>query len=455
MHFYSLLRISTLALFGVFCCQLATAQQPQWWINQKRACGLAPNLAYETWRRQGFPCPGQAPAVDYQEEQRKQELELETQKEAQRQQEAAQRKQWAAEADQQGLEAAAHGNWNAAANSFIKALGFAPDSQEIRAHLNRANTALADAGTAADILALRQRVEDAITAAGLESWRRKLEDDVTAQRLAVLNQSLRSQVKQDARVKDVRASTAPQYGGPRPLYPIFLRPISPNSPPAKVLAKNQPKIKTVDDEILLAQNALRRLIESNTQSEEERLEWTRASEEATIDAKKLSLDLLFDFVGAHINYLIGVSDLERADVLTRVVNRTDPENSIHSAYGMLVNRKEELIVLKNQVRLGHKAVELDRRREESSSGKNKKSDLENFWDLVSWFEKVDDLAGPSKDLVDATYTIYKQAVSFEHLAATRANQEKTLQAAAGLRRYILKLEAQKKSAAKTASRKTP
>jgi hypothetical protein len=45
-----------IGLLAGLICPFATAQQPQWWINQKRACGLAPNLDYATWARQGYPC---------------------------------------------------------------------------------------------------------------------------------------------------------------------------------------------------------------------------------------------------------------------------------------------------------------------------------------------------------------------------------------------------------------
>ena len=103
---------------------------------------------------------------------------------------AAERKRKADEADQQGLEAANRGDWREAANRFMEALVFAPDSPEIRAHLDRANTALADAGSAAEILALRQRIEDAIAAANIKVLRERLEDDVAAQRLTAMSENL-------------------------------------------------------------------------------------------------------------------------------------------------------------------------------------------------------------------------------------------------------------------------
>jgi hypothetical protein len=35
---------------------LASASEPQWWTDQKRACNLSPGLAYNDWVRNGSPC---------------------------------------------------------------------------------------------------------------------------------------------------------------------------------------------------------------------------------------------------------------------------------------------------------------------------------------------------------------------------------------------------------------
>ena len=40
----------------VFACQLASASEPQWWTDQKRACNLSPSLAYNDWVSSGSPC---------------------------------------------------------------------------------------------------------------------------------------------------------------------------------------------------------------------------------------------------------------------------------------------------------------------------------------------------------------------------------------------------------------
>src|SRR5947209_7881147 len=204
MHFHSRLRISATALFVVFACQSMTAQEPRWWTDQKRDCHLAPSLAYETWRQQGFPCDDGAPPVNNQERERqqqleleRQQLELEQQRQLQRQQEEMERNRKANEADQKGLDAANHGHWKEAASLFIQALGFAPKSAEIRSHLDRANLAIADAGSAAEILAFRQRIEDAIATANIGAWRQQMEEEVAMERLKAMSESVRGQMLED------------------------------------------------------------------------------------------------------------------------------------------------------------------------------------------------------------------------------------------------------------------
>jgi hypothetical protein len=110
--------------------------------------------------------------VNYEEQQRQQ-------RELERQQKEAERKQKADEANQRGLEASGRGDWNEAANRFMEALEFAPDSSEIRTNLERANASLADAGSAAEIVALRQRIEDSITAANIQAQRLSFAAKVT------------------------------------------------------------------------------------------------------------------------------------------------------------------------------------------------------------------------------------------------------------------------------------
>jgi hypothetical protein len=371
------------------------------------------------------------------QEQQRQELQRQREEERKRNAEAADRK---------GLEAERRGDWREAANRFIEALRFAPESLEIKAHLERAKTALADVSTAAEILVLHQRVEDAIAAANLDAFREGVEDDLTAQRLALMSESFRGQTA----TTPVREPVTVQVsaGTRKRLYPALGRPVAPGTPPAIVLERAQPKIRELDKEIRRAQLVLRHLIESNAQSEEQRVEWVKVSEEATVEAQDLSVSLVIDLVDAHVDHLAKVRKEEGLEVLNRLLNRT-PEsgqkNGLHAAFGMLLNRKEELERIKSETRLAAKSNDLRQKIAKFDLNRDTKYTWENLWDVVNQFKKVEELAGPSKDLLDAAYTIYKQAASFENLSAIRANQEKTLQAAATLHKYIVRLEEQKRA----------
>lgn len=58
VHFYSRSWAITVGLLVVvFALPYAMASEPQWWTDQKRACGLSSSLDYQTLTQQGFPCP--------------------------------------------------------------------------------------------------------------------------------------------------------------------------------------------------------------------------------------------------------------------------------------------------------------------------------------------------------------------------------------------------------------
>jgi len=384
------------------------------------------------------PCP--TVRTDAVRQQQEYQLELARQRELKRQQEEAERRQRAADADAAGMEAGSHGNWNEAARRFIDALSFAPESTGIREHLERAYRELADMGGADSVVDMRQRQQDATTASRIEAIRQRHEDEADAQRLEVMIANFHSRMDSSPEVVDLHAF------GNGPLYPVLLRPVPSHSPPAKVLAQYQPKIRTVDDRIHEAQQALRRLIESNSRNQQFREEWVKESNEATVDAQDLSLSLFIDLIGAHVDHLAEANREERGVVLEHLLNRAEengPQNSIHSAYGALVNRKEELDRISSELRLGGKLNDLRVKIRDFDMDKGKKPTWENAWDIVTSFKKVEEMDGPSKDLLDAAYTIYRQAASCRALTMAQANDEKTLQAAAALQRYIQRLEARK------------
>lgn len=412
--------------FVVFPAKQALAQlrcQPYW------------TAAYKCMEHCG-PCP--VIRTDPVLQQQQYQLELARQRELKRQQEEAERIQKAIDADNAGLEAGRQGNWNQAAAYFIDAIGFDPGNAEIRKHLDQANRELADMGNAGTVIALRQRLQDARAASQIEAIRQQHEDREGAARLDMMIAKFES--RSDTSVVDLRGL------GDRPLYPALLRPVSPQSPPAKILAQYQPQIKTVDEEIHEAQEALRRLIESNSKNQELREEWVKESNQATLDAWDLSVSLFIDLIGAHVDHLAETNREERSVVLQHLLNRAEengPQNSIHAAYGAVVNRKEELDRIASEVRLAGKTNDLRMKIRDFDMEKDKKPTWENLWDILTAFNKVEEMAGPTKDLLDAAYTIYRQAASWRALSIARSNDEKTLQAAASLQRYIQRLEARK------------
>jgi hypothetical protein len=148
------------------------------------------NYVPRCYRRRGnFPS---APDRGQQEEQRQQELQR--QKALKQQAEEAERKRKAAEADHMGMEALNRRERRAAVNHFLAALEFDPQNPVIRAHLDTANKALrdelADARSAAELLALRQEIENATSAADIKAAREQLEDEVTEQQLAAISKDL-------------------------------------------------------------------------------------------------------------------------------------------------------------------------------------------------------------------------------------------------------------------------
>jgi hypothetical protein len=141
--------------------------------------------------RRGSNVPS-APDRGQQEAQRQQELQR--QQALKQQAEQAERKRKANEADQMGLEALNRRERRAAVNHFLAALELDPQNPAIRAHLDIANKALrdelADARSAAELLALRQEIENATSAADIEAAREQLEDEVTEQQLAAISKDL-------------------------------------------------------------------------------------------------------------------------------------------------------------------------------------------------------------------------------------------------------------------------
>ncbi len=240
--------------------------------------------------------------------------------------------------------------------------------------------------------------------------------------------------------------------------------------PVRILERRQPEVMEVNRKIRQAQEALRRLIRSNGQSEDQRLEWTADSLDASEDAEKLSLTLVLDLIGAHVDYLAKVNKEERAQALNQLLSRTQAqsqEKGLHTIYGMLINRKEELERIQNEVMLADKTNNLHEKLADLKKANNSEFTREDMYEIVTQikdavgvvthkeFPAAVNLAGPAKDLLDSAYVIWKQAASMSRLSQIQGEQEKSLQAANSLRQYILKLEKQKQTASAGATGQVP
>lgn len=348
-----------------------------------------------------------------------------------------------------GDAATARQDWDAAIAAYQKALQSRPNDAAILASLRNAMDrrqmemdAQIDSRDAAALQALRQRIEDQTGAALLQSLLNNVEDESAAQRLNAIYDNARLDPS-IAVAPAVRMNSADLWRS----YPVFAHPVPANSPPLKVIAQLQPQVRDLDREIRQAQEALRRLIASNSVNDEEREFWVRQSEEATVDAQDLSLSLLIDLLGARADELSAQNHQKREVVMDRLIaecDRNGPSPRIVNGYESLVGTKHDLERLHQEIRLAGKENDL-RVRIRDFSMDHAEPNLEIVWDVMSQFEIVENLTGPWADMLNASYTIYRQATAAQHLALFQSNDEKTYQASQTLLALIAKLRDQKAS----------
>jgi len=97
----------------------------------------------------------------------------------------ADRKRNARAVDQEGLAAESRGDLEEAANKFMKAEDFDPESAAIQAHLERVRAELADQESSEVIRVLRQRIVDSIAAAHTRAVRLELEREISIHKARV------------------------------------------------------------------------------------------------------------------------------------------------------------------------------------------------------------------------------------------------------------------------------
>jgi hypothetical protein len=355
-------------------------------------------------------------------------------------------------------------DWDMAISDYEAVLELRPNAEDIRARLEEAKrrrqieiTAGINDNFTRQLDQTQKRIENITQGAALDKIQKHTEAESVNQQLDLIydnlqrqaaNASLQANAGNDSTKPPHQALLTPAVASnSQPIYPILLGPVPANSPPVKVLTKLQPKIRNIDKEIHDAQEALRRLVDSNSNDNEEREAWVKESEEATLDAQKLSLDLLFDLIGERVDEQAELNGEKQTLVFERLKAELDggvPSKRIVSRYETLRASGRDLERIQQEIRLGGKLNDLNEKITNFSIYKSE-SNLETIWDVMSQFKKVEELTGPWEHLLNAGYTIYRQASSIQRMSVFRANNEKTYQASKTLGLLIQKLVAEKKA----------
>jgi len=182
------------------------------------------------------------------------------------------------------------------------------------------------------------------------------------------------------------------------------------------------------------------------------------SESASVEAQDLAINLVLDLIGARVGQWSQINQRERTEILNALTNRSTGsrdlalerlfpqtmfrDRGLHTAFGALLNQKDYLDQLNQLVRLGSKSNDLRVKIRDFKAGK--RPIMEDVWDVFLQFKKVEELAGPAKDLADSAIVIIRQIESNRILALTKRNQENIYLASKKLSAQIAKLVAEKK-----------
>jgi hypothetical protein len=215
---------------------------------------------------------------------------------------------------------------------------------------------------------------------------------------------------------------------------------NPSSGVSALVTARQPDIESLQDKIGRTQKILRQLIKSAGSDAAQREEWEKEAVEASGDAKLLSLNLTLDFIDAHIGNELKDANTELTNSVQTIssgVGADEPSRraGLHTAFAMLKDRRDELERLQNEMKITRKTEEI-RQHVEALDGKGNQSTLELIYHVMS---SATEKLGPAKDLIDATYTIYREGASLGHLTSLNENANKYLEASKRLSEEMKRL----------------
>lgn len=216
----------------------------------------------------------------------------------------------------------------------------------------------------------------------------------------------------------------------------------------QVLTARQKELAEVDRKLADAEKALERLKGQNEESEQQLEEWTESSEEASNDAERLGIALLLDLAGEDVEDLTQLNQLQRSEALNAVLNRLNGADLVpHAVLKELIEESESLERAKTDVEAAGKLETLREKIEDLHKPvADPRFSQEEVLDMEMAVNKpLEDAMGPFRDLTDAAYTVYKQAVSLDRMAVIEKNQEQSLKAAEALRQTVKTLVARKRA----------
>lgn len=158
--------------------------------------------------------------------------------------------------------------------------------------------------------------------------------------------------------------------------------------------------------------------------------------------------LLLDLAGEDIDDLTELNEQQRDEALNAVLNRLNGADQVpHAVMKELIEEKESLERAKSGVEAAGKLETFREKIEDLHKPvKDPRFSEDEVLDMVLAVDKpLEEAMGPTRVLTDAAHTVYKQAVSLDHMAVIEKNQEQSLKAAESLRQTVKTLVARKRA----------
>jgi tetratricopeptide (TPR) repeat protein len=307
----------------------------------------------------------------------------------------------ALEQNQQGIEDYNRGDWMASAATFRLALENDPTNSTIRKNLELAES--------------------------------KIEDEKNRQNTKLAANNSRNMVLTFTEKYHSQQGSSPlHFGnivGPTLNFPAPEKQATPLSANLRIQTDSRAAVRV---EIQGIQAALSRLQQAINLDASQRREWEKMSTSALHNAYELGADATLDILDDKLTTQLDAIDPELKHELDLLSGETDADrrSQLHTAFGALKNRKDELERAHNAVEHAHDAIDILGTTSEAAAGEQEGAEglLESAWNACGKFKLLPGWAGQSKAIVDASYDITVQVFSMRQITQLNANSEQYLKA---------------------------